>query len=163
GVSSLARAPPASNSVPPNAAGPYDASASVRCADASGAAGARGRGGGGRAPRRAGAPDVVSYFPRSGRALPCPGPPESRGRGGRGLSVRLLAADGRVAKAAIYGLNHTGRHTREWEEARTVFALVREDGLTQVEAAELPGRHKSWVCRRLALVERLADPVKGDL
>src|SRR5262249_40071626 len=42
-------------------------------------------------------------------------------------------------------------------------ALVREDGLSQVEAAELLGRHKSWVCRRLALVEKLADAVREDL
>ena len=79
------------------------------------------------------------------------------------LSARLLAADERLAKAAIYGPNHTGRHTREWEEAWIVHALVREDGLTQPEVAELLGRHKSWVCRRLALVERLAEPVKKDL
>ena len=36
-----------------------------------------------------------------------------------------------------------------------VQALVREDGLSQVEAAVLLNKHKSWVCRRLALLERL--------
>ena len=41
-------------------------------------------------------------------------------------------------------------------------ALVREDGLSQVEAAELLGRHKSWVCRRLALLERLGDEAQAD-
>ena len=61
-----------------------------------------------------------------------------------------------MAKAAIYGLNQTGRRPQEWEEAWIVHALVREDGMTQVEVAELLGRHKSWVCRRLALVEKLA-------
>jgi hypothetical protein len=35
--------------------------------------------------------------------------------------------------------------------------------MTQVEVAELLGRHKSWVCRRLALVEKLADEVRDDL
>jgi hypothetical protein len=44
-----------------------------------------------------------------------------------------------------------------------VHALVREDHLTQVEVAELLGRHKSWVCRRLALVEKLACEAKDDL
>ena len=71
------------------------------------------------------------------------------------LSARLMEADERLAKAAIYGLNQAGRHTQELEEAWIVFALVREDGLKQQEAAELLGRHKSWVCRRLALLERL--------
>ena len=42
-------------------------------------------------------------------------------------------------------------------------ALVREDGLTQVEAAELLGRHKSWVCRRLALLETVVREVKEEL
>jgi hypothetical protein len=44
-----------------------------------------------------------------------------------------------------------------------VQALVRDDGLTQVEAAHLLGQHKSWVCRRLALLERLSVAVKEDL
>ena len=74
----------------------------------------------------------------------------------RTLSARRLPGDERSAKAAIYGLNREGRPTRELEEAWIVQALVREDGLTQVEAAELLGRHKSWVCRRLALLEKLA-------
>ena len=73
------------------------------------------------------------------------------------------AGDERSAKAAIYGLNREGRPTRELEEAWIVQALVREDGLTQVEAAELLGRHKSWVCRRLALLEKLAIEAREDL
>jgi ParB-like chromosome segregation protein Spo0J len=81
----------------------------------------------------------------------------------KGLSARLLAADERAAKAAIYGLNAAGRHTRELEEAWIVSALVREDGLSQPETAELLGRHKSWVCRRLALVERLAEEAREEM
>jgi hypothetical protein len=49
------------------------------------------------------------------------------------------------------------------EEAWVVQALVREDGLTQMEAAHLLGRHKSWACRRLALLERLSAEVKEDM
>src|SRR6185437_7853816 len=48
-------------------------------------------------------------------------------------------------------------------EAWLVQALVREDGLSQSEVAELLGRHKSWVCRRLALLEKLADDVRQEL
>jgi ParB-like chromosome segregation protein Spo0J len=79
------------------------------------------------------------------------------------VGTRLLEADERAAKAAIHGLNQTGRRTQEWEEAWIVHALVREDGMTQVEVAELLCRHKSWVCRRLALVEKLADEARDDL
>ena len=52
---------------------------------------------------------------------------------------------------------------RELEEAWIVQGLVRDDGMTQVEAAHLLGRHKSWVCRRLALLEKLSVAVKEDL
>jgi ParB-like chromosome segregation protein Spo0J len=79
------------------------------------------------------------------------------------LSVRVLAVDESAAKAAILGLNSGQRRACELEEAWIVQALVRDDGLTQVEAAHLLGRHKSWVCRRLALLEKLSPGVKEDL
>jgi ParB-like chromosome segregation protein Spo0J len=79
------------------------------------------------------------------------------------LSARLMEADERTAKAAIYGLNRAGGRTRELEEAWIIQALLREDGLSQVEVAELLGRHKSWVCRRLALIERLGSKARDEL
>jgi hypothetical protein len=79
------------------------------------------------------------------------------------LSVRLIDVDDRHAKAAVYGLNQTGRRSHELEEAWIVRALVREDGMSQPEVAELLGRHKSWVCRRLALLEKLSTDVRQDL
>jgi hypothetical protein len=60
-------------------------------------------------------------------------------------------------------LNHVAGRMRELEEAWIVHALVREDGLSQTEVAELLGRHKSWVCRKLGLIERLVPAVKEDL
>ena len=101
--------------------------------------------------RRTRSSTVSSVWPRRGRwAL-------------KTLTTRLLEADERVAKAAIYGLNDTGRRPHEWEEAWIVHALVREDGMTQIEVADLLGRHKSWVCRRLALVEKLTGDAREDL
>lgn len=79
------------------------------------------------------------------------------------LSARLLEADERTVKAAIYGLNRAGGRTRELEEAWIIHALVREDRMSQVEVAELLGRHKSWVCRRLALLERLGSKARDEL
>jgi hypothetical protein len=81
----------------------------------------------------------------------------------RSLSVRLLEVDEPTAKAAILGLNREQRPVRELEEAWVVQGLVRDDGMTQIEAANLLGRHKSWVCRRLALLEKLSVAVKEDL
>jgi ParB family transcriptional regulator, chromosome partitioning protein len=82
---------------------------------------------------------------------------------GMTLSVRVLEVDEPTAKAAILGLNRGQRATRELEEAWIVQGLVRDDQMTQVEAAHLLGRHKSWVCRRLALLEKLSASVKEDL
>jgi ParB-like chromosome segregation protein Spo0J len=79
------------------------------------------------------------------------------------LSVRLLEIDERSAKAAIFGLNSIGRRPNELEEAWIVQALVREDGMSQVEVAQLLDRHKSWVCRRLAFLERLCEQAQAEL
>ncbi len=79
------------------------------------------------------------------------------------LSARRIEADERGAKAAMYGLNRMGRQFGELEEAWLVQALVREDGLSQVEVAMLLGRHKSWVCRRLAMMEKLCPAAQEDL
>jgi hypothetical protein len=81
----------------------------------------------------------------------------------RTLSVRVIEADEAMAKAAIYGLNRLGGKPSVLEEAWIVHALVREDGLTQVQAAELLDHHKSWVNRRLALLERLCEEARGEL
>jgi ParB-like chromosome segregation protein Spo0J len=79
------------------------------------------------------------------------------------LVRRLETDDERTVKAAMYSLNRVGQHLQELEEAWLVQALVRADGLSQVETAELLGRHKSWVCRRLALLEKLSAEVRNDL
>ena len=79
------------------------------------------------------------------------------------LRCQVLVADERQAKVALLTLHGAGKRLVELEEAWLVQALVREDGLSQVEVAELLGRHKSWVCRRLALLEKLVEEVRQDL
>lgn len=79
------------------------------------------------------------------------------------LWTRRLNADAATAKAAVYTLNCHSRPVQALEEAWIVHALVREDGLSQPTVAELLGRHKSWVCRRLALLEKLSEQAREDL
>lgn len=74
-----------------------------------------------------------------------------------------MDVDEQGAKAAIYNLNRIGGRPLELEESWIVHALVREDGLSQVEVAQLLGRHKSWVNRRLAMLERLCDAAQEEL
>jgi ParB-like chromosome segregation protein Spo0J len=79
------------------------------------------------------------------------------------LNARCLEVDEQSAKAAIYTLNLLHQRPQELEEAWIVHALVREDGLSQVEAARLLARHKSWVNRRLAMLERLCEAAQEEL
>jgi len=79
------------------------------------------------------------------------------------LDARRIDVDEQGAKAAIYNLNRAGQRPVELEESWIVHALVREDGLSQVEAAQLLGRHKSWVSRRLAMLEQLCESAKEEL
>lgn len=51
----------------------------------------------------------------------------------------------------------------ELEEAWLVRSLYREDRLSQPEIARRMSRHKSWVCRRLMLVEALDAVVQADV
>ena len=73
--------------------------------------------------------------------------------------VRAMVLDLGVhaLKAAILDLNRRRGAISDLEEGMVVHSLCREDGLSQVEVAVLVGRHKSWVCRRLSLIERLCD------
>jgi ParB-like chromosome segregation protein Spo0J len=79
-----------------------------------------------------------------------------------GLHVRELDVDRAQAKAALCLLNEQHRLS-ELEESWLVRALYREDHLTQPAIGQLLQRHKSWVCRRLSLVERLDEDLQTDV
>jgi len=79
------------------------------------------------------------------------------------LRVKTIEVSARVCKAAIIQLNQSGRSINEMEEALVIQSLHREDGLTQVEIAVLVGRDKSWVSRRVSLIERLSEEVQEDI
>jgi len=73
------------------------------------------------------------------------------------VTARVLDLSVHGLKAAMIDLNRKKGSICDLEEGLVVHSLCREDGLSQVEAAVLLGRHKSWVCRRLSLIERLCD------
>ena len=79
------------------------------------------------------------------------------------LRAKTMEVSGRVCKVAILQLNGSGRLINEMEEALVVQSLHREDGLTQIEIGVLLGRDKSWVSRRISLIERLSEEVQEDL
>ncbi len=79
------------------------------------------------------------------------------------LTAKVWEAAERVCKAAIIQLNQPGRSINEMEEAMVLCSLHREDRLMQAEIAVLLGRHKSWVSRRISLIERLSEAVQDDI
>lgn len=70
------------------------------------------------------------------------------------LVVSVRSLDERGQWAAMLTLNRTPGALSVLEEA-LILRELRDSGLNQTEIAEICGRHKSWVSRRLGLVERL--------
>lgn len=79
------------------------------------------------------------------------------------MRARVMGGHSRVIKTAIVQLNRKTDSIRDIEEALIVQSLYREDQLDQVEIATLLGCDKSWVCRRIALVEKLSEEVVEHL
>lgn len=75
---------------------------------------------------------------------------EVHGLDSAGAKVRLLCCNASTGLA-------------ELEEAWLVRSLYREDRLSQPQIAMLLTRHKSWVCRRLALAESLSDELTASV
>ncbi len=89
-------------------------------------------------------------------------------RGGKALSYThlrslILELNERAGKAVIMQLNWVGKTISSMEEALVLHSLCYEDKLSQVEIATLLGRHKSWVNRRIALIERLCDEAQTSI
>lgn len=79
------------------------------------------------------------------------------------LTARVLTTTDRACKAAIIQLNKAGGSISDLEEAMVLRSLHRDDNLTQQEIAVLLGRHKSWVSRRISLIERVGDEVQQGI
>jgi len=78
------------------------------------------------------------------------------------LEVRHCDIDIAEAKVQVAML-HRGRGLTELEEGWLIRSLYREDRLSQSAIAERLGRHKSWIYRRLLLVEGLLDEVQAHV
>lgn len=71
------------------------------------------------------------------------------------LLVEVVSLTATQMKAQLY-LRNRERGLQLLEECRLVRELCDLDGLSQIEVADLLERHKSWVCRRLALFRGLS-------
>lgn len=103
--------------------------------------------------RQAGSVEIVDGFKRliGARAL-----------GWSALRAEIHDVTGPAAKLLLWHSN-ARQQLSDLEEAWLVRALYREDRLNQPQIAQLVGRHKSWVCRRLVLAEGLTSNVESDV
>lgn len=88
-------------------------------------------------------------------------------RAARGLGLRELRAvivDVDIIEATVHMRElHAGRGLTALEEAWIVRSLHRDHQLSQGTIAARLRCHKSWVCRRLMLVEALDTSVQADV
>jgi ParB-like chromosome segregation protein Spo0J len=78
------------------------------------------------------------------------------------LQARIDDVGSVEAKLRLCELS-SGRGLTELEEGWLVRSLYREDRLSQPEIARVMSRHKSWVWRRLMLVEALDSEIQADV
>lgn len=86
----------------------------------------------------------------------------ARALGLRTLRARLAEVDAAEAKILLVAL-HDRRGLTELEEGWLIRSLYRDHHLSQPAIAARLGRHKSWVFRRLMLVEALESAVQADV
>ena len=86
----------------------------------------------------------------------------ARALGWSALRAEVHAVTGPAAKLLLWQSN-ARQVLSDLEEAWLVRALYRDDRMTQPQIAQLLGRHKSWVCRRLVLAEGLTESVAADV
>lgn len=77
------------------------------------------------------------------------------------IAVQVVELSPTLMKAQVY-LRNRERGLGLLEECRLVRELSAVDGLSQSAIGELLERHKSWVCRRLALVHALSPHLLDD-
>ncbi len=76
---------------------------------------------------------------------------------------RVVQLDAAAVRVAIVTHNASYQGLCELEQAWVVHALVRSCRLSQSRVATMLGRHKSWVCRRLMIAERLDEGLQQDM
>jgi ParB/RepB/Spo0J family partition protein len=86
----------------------------------------------------------------------------ARALGWSALRAEIHEVTGPAAKLLLWHSN-ARQQLSDLEEAWLVRALYREDKLNQPQIAQLVGRDKSWVCRRLVLAEGLTREVESDV
>jgi ParB family transcriptional regulator, chromosome partitioning protein len=79
------------------------------------------------------------------------------------LDARVLDISISHGVAMMLNYNRTSRSLMDYDEALVVYSLKKDHLMDQSSISQLTGYSRSWVCRRLALIEKLAFSVQQEL
>lgn len=79
------------------------------------------------------------------------------------LDVKIVDVSLAQGKIIMLSYNKSGRSLLDYDEALIVHSLKKDHALEQSAISRLTGYSRSWVCRRLALIEKLAPEVQDSL
>jgi len=79
------------------------------------------------------------------------------------LECRVLEIDLQQAKVLLLSYNRSGQSMEVWEEAMVLKDLMEIHDMDQSRLARLTGYSRSWVSRRLALIEKLDESVCSEI
>uniref|UniRef100_UPI00405783AF ParB/RepB/Spo0J family partition protein n=1 Tax=Candidatus Electrothrix sp. TaxID=2170559 RepID=UPI00405783AF len=79
------------------------------------------------------------------------------------LQAMILDIPITQGKAMMLNYNKVSRSLLDYDEALVVHSLSREHMLDQVMISNLTGYSRSWVCRRLGMIDKLSESVQQHL
>ena len=79
------------------------------------------------------------------------------------LDATVLEVSEAVGKAMILSYNKEANSLVEYEEALITYSLNKDHMMDQKEISSLLGYSRAWVCRRIAMIEKLEQVVQDEL
>lgn len=79
------------------------------------------------------------------------------------LQCRILKIDLSQAKVLLLSYNRPHQSMEAWEEAVVLKDLLETHNLDQQRLAKLTGYSRSWVSRRLSLIEKIDEKISSEI
>jgi len=79
------------------------------------------------------------------------------------LQCHILKIDLSQAKVLLLSYNRPHQSMEAWEEAVVLKDLLETHGLDQQRLAKLTGYSRSWVSRRLSLIEKMDENISSEI
>ncbi len=79
------------------------------------------------------------------------------------LQCHLLEIDLKQAKVLLLSYNRSHQTMEAWEEAMVLQDLQKNHSLDQRDLARLTGYSRSWVSRRLSLIEKMDEDISSEI